>query len=98
MWCGAAEQARFLLLFQSIAVALNYQRVTVVQQSIENRRREHLVAEDATSLRHELIRGDEQAAALVAGHELKEEMRAASLEREIPEVVDDQEFRLRSRR
>src|SRR5205814_2095791 len=44
-------------------------------------------------LRDELIRSDQQTAALVPpGNELEKEMRAAALKRQVPELVDDQEL------
>jgi hypothetical protein len=46
-----------------------------MQQAVENRGGEDLIAEDGAPLRDELIGGDEQAAALVApSDQLKEEM------------------------
>ena len=67
----------------------------VVQEAIEDRRGEHLVAEDGAPLRDDLVGRDEQAAALVAtGDELEEEMRAAPLERQVAELVDDEQLRL----
>jgi|RhiMethySRZTD1v2_1073278.scaffolds.fasta_scaffold30384_6 hypothetical protein len=66
-----------------------------MQQAIENGGGRHIVAKDCSPLRDELIGGDEQAPALVApGHQLKEEVGAAALEWQIPELVDDQELRL----
>ena len=66
-----------------------------MQQAVEDRGRQDLVAEDGAPLRHELIGGDEQAAALVAARdELEEEMGAAALERQVAELVDDQQLRL----
>lgn len=40
-WRGASRQARLILLFQSIAFALDHERVTVVEQPIEDRGCEH---------------------------------------------------------
>jgi hypothetical protein len=55
-----------------------------MQEAIEDRRGEHLVAEDRAPLRHELIRRNEQAAALVpTRHELKKEVSTAALERQV---------------
>jgi hypothetical protein len=66
-----------------------------MQQSVENRGGQDLVAEDGAPLRHDLIGGDEQAAALVAPRdELKEEMGAPPFKRQVAELVDDEELRL----
>jgi hypothetical protein len=58
-----------------------------MEQAIEDGRGEDVVAEDGAPLAHELICGDQQAGAFVATYdELKEEMRAASLEGQLPEL------------
>ena len=68
----------------------------MVQEAVEDRRREHVVAEDGAPLRHDLVGRDEEAAALVAPRdELEEEMRGALLEGQVAELVDDEELRLR---
>ena len=92
---GPCQHPRLFLLFQPIALALDHQGVAVMEQAIENGRGQDLVAEDRAPLRDDLIRRNQQAAAFVAaGDELEEEMRAAPLKRQIPELVDDQELRL----
>jgi hypothetical protein len=66
-----------------------------MQKPVEDRGGEDLVAEDGAPLRHDLVRGEEQAAPFVpAGDELEKEMGAAPFKGEIPELVDDQQFRL----
>jgi hypothetical protein len=60
-----------------------------MQQPIEDRRGEHVIAEDRAPLGHELIGRDQEAAAFVpTGDELEKEMRAASFKREVAELVD----------
>ena len=54
----SAEQSRLLLLSQSIALALDHERVTVVKQAIENGRGEDLVAKHGAPLGDELIGGN----------------------------------------
>ena len=77
----AAEQSRLLLLAQSIALALDHQRVTVVQEAIEDRRGQHVVTEHRAPLGDDLIGRDSEAAPLVAPRDqLEKEMRAAPLE------------------
>ena len=67
----------------------------VVEQSVEDGRCEDLVAEDRAPLGDELVGGDEHAALLVAARdEPKEEMRAALLEGQVPELVEDEQLRL----
>ena len=66
-----------------------------MQQPVEDRGGEDLVAEDGAPLRDDLVGGDQQAAAFVpAGDELEKEMGAAPLKRQVAELVDDQQLRL----
>ncbi len=74
---------------------MNHQRVTVMEQPIENRRGEHVVAEDGAPLGDKLIGRDQQAGTLVpTGDELKKEMGTATFEGQVPELVDDEQLRL----
>ena len=67
----------------------------MVKQAIENGGRHDGIAKDRAPLGHELIGGNEQTRPFVATrHELEEEMRAPPLEREIPQLVNDEELRL----
>ena len=61
-----------------------------MQEPIEDRRGEDIVAEDRAPLRDDLIGGDQQATALVAaGDELEKEMDgAASFKRQVAELVE----------
>ena len=64
-----------------------------MEQAIEDRGGEDVVAEDGAPLRHDLVGSDQQAAAFVPpGDELKKEMRAAALEWQVAELVDDQQL------
>src|SRR5205807_765740 len=45
-----SKQSRLFLLAQSEAVALDHERVTVMEQPVENRRGEDVVAEDGAPL------------------------------------------------
>src|SRR4029453_16025276 len=92
---GRREKAGLLLVLQSIAFTLDHERVAVMQQTIENGGREDLVPEDGAPLRHDLVRGDEQTPAFVPTRDqLEEQMRAAAFERQVPELVDNQQLRL----
>ena len=69
--------------------------MAVVQEAVEDGSGKHLLPEDGAPLRDGLIRGDERAAPLVAPRdELEEEVRAALLEWQVPELIHDKEFRL----
>src|SRR5258705_10140501 len=66
-----------------------------MQEPVEDRGGQDLVAEDGAPLRHHLVGRNEQTAALVAARdELKEEMRAAAFEGQIAELIDEEELRL----
>src|SRR5712691_4845250 len=93
--CHPAKHAGLALHPEPIAIALNDHRVAVVQEPVEDRRSENVVAEDLAPLPDELVGGDEKAALLVAASdELEEEMRRSLLEGQIAELVDDQELGL----
>ena len=66
-----------------------------MEEAIENGSGQDLVAEHGPPLGHNLIGRHQHAPALVPSRdELKEEMGTASLERQIPELVDDKKLRL----
>jgi len=70
-----------------------------MEQAIEDRGGEDVVAEDRTPLRDDLIGGDQQAAAFVpAGDELEKEMRAASFKGQVAELDPDRSARCGRRR
>ena len=67
----------------------------MVQQPIQDRRGDDLVAEDLAPARQALIGGDQDRAPLVAARdELEEQVRAQTLQRQIADLVDDQKLRL----
>ena len=84
-------QERPLLRLQSVTLSLALQRVGVVEQSVEDRRHEHVVS----PLRHDLLGGDEHTCSLVVPRDqLEEEMRRSLLEGQVAELVDDEQLRL----
>jgi hypothetical protein len=84
-----SKQSRLFLLAQSVALTLDHERVTVMEQPVENRRGEDVVAEDGAPLPDELIGRDQQAGALVpTGDELKKEVGTASFEGQVPDLFD----------
>ena len=69
--------------------------MAVVQEAIKDGGGDHLVAEDLAPLRDHLVCREQDAAAFVATRdELEEEVRAALLEGQIAQLVDDEELRL----
>lgn len=60
----------------------------MVQQPLQDGRREHVVAEDVAPLGHDLVRRDEHAPPLVPSrHKLEEEVRAPLLEGQVAQLV-----------
>src|ERR1700759_557306 len=95
-WTCATEEAGLPLLLQSVTLTRDHDGLAAVQETIEERCREDFVSEHRAPLRDELIGRDERARLLVAPcNEREEEMGAASLERQVPEFVDQEQFRLR---
>src|SRR6185436_14371476 len=70
---AGADEPSLLLLPQAIALAADVQHVTVVQEAIEDRRGDDAVAEDLAPLAEALVRGQDDAAALVARRDEREE-------------------------
>jgi superfamily II DNA or RNA helicase len=90
-----AEQAAAPLLPQPVAVAPDRQHVAVVQQPIEDRRGDHLIAKHLAPLHDGAVGGDQHAAALVAaGDQLEEQVRRVRLQRQVAQLINDQQPRL----
>src|SRR5262249_9644934 len=87
------QQASAPFLAQPVAVAADRDDVAVMEEAVEDSGRHHGIAEHGSPLADRAIAGDQHAAALVAPRDqLKEEMRRIGLERQIAELVDDQQF------
>jgi len=70
-----------------------------VQETIEDRRSEHLVAEQLGPLRGRLVRGDDRRAARVASvDDLKEAVGVLAVERQEAGLVEDQQLRALARK
>ena len=81
---------------QTVAVAADRDDVTVVQQTVDQRGGHHLIAEDQAPLLEALVRGQYRRGPLVAArHELEEEHRPRARDRQIPDLIDHQERRMR---
>src|SRR5918996_909469 len=89
------EQAGAALLAQPIAVAADGDDVAVMEEAVEDRRRHHRIAEHRPPLADRTVARDQHAAALVAPRDqLEEQVRGVGLERQVAELVDDEEPRL----
>src|SRR5689334_7048125 len=68
----APQQTGLLFLPEPVALTLNHEGMAVMQQAVEDGRREDLVAEDGAPLRDHLVRGDKETAAFIpAGDQLE---------------------------
>ena len=82
-----------LALFETIAVAVQFEDVDVVSQSVEQRTGQPLRPEHAGPLVEWQIAGDEGRAALIAlAEDLEQELRAGRRKGYIAEFIDDQQF------
>jgi hypothetical protein len=76
------------------AVAADVDDVTVMHEAIDQRRRHDVVAEDLAPRLETLVRRQHGRRVFVPpGHELEEEHRARAIDREVADLVDDQERR-----
>ena len=89
------EQAGLELLAEPVAVALDVNGDGVVEQAIEDRGRDHGIAEHLAPGPEALVAGEDDGAALVAARdELEEEVGALAVDRDVADLVDDEQLRL----
>jgi len=82
------------MLAQAVAGSLDLDDDGVVQEAVEQRGGDNGIAEDVTPLGEAAVRGQDHGAALVAGvDELEEQIAAAGDDREIADLVDDEQAR-----
>src|SRR6201992_1406163 len=82
-----------LALFEPIAVAVQFEDVDVVGQSVEQRTGQPLGPEHAGPLVERQIAGDDGGAALVAlAEDLKQQLGAGRRQGYIAELIDDQQL------
>jgi len=100
-WCrgsGGGPEARSLNrgrgagapFSESVALALEGDRVGVVDEAVDQRGGDHGVAEDLAPGLEAAVAGDDDRAAFVAaGDEREEQVRGLALEGEVADLVDD---------
>src|SRR5882757_4552041 len=89
LWLALASPA----LFRPIAVAVHFEDVDVVGQSVEQRTGQPLGPEHAGPLVERQIAGDDGGAALVAlAEDLEQQLAAGRRQRDIAEFIDDQQL------
>ena len=80
---------------EPVALALDVDGDRVVQQAVEDGGGDHRVAEDVPPGAEALVAGDDDRAALVAAaDELEEQVGALAIDRDVADLVDDQDLRL----
>src|SRR6185437_2761365 len=76
----------------SVAVAADVDDVTMMDEPVDQCRRHHLVAKDLPPFLKALVRGEYRRGVLVAAtHELEEEHGPGVADREIADLVDDEQ-------
>ena len=84
----AAEVA----VFEPVAVAFEGDDLGVVDEAVDHGGGDDVVAEDLAPAAERLVAGDDQAGPFVAGgDELEEQVRGFGLERDVADLVDDQQ-------
>src|SRR5712691_3256666 len=88
------DEAGLEFVLQPEGVAPDVDRDRMVQHPVEDRRRDHRVAEDVTPAPKTLVACQDEGAPLVApADELKEEIGAGPVDRQIADLVDDEQAR-----
>jgi hypothetical protein len=92
---GLSDEPRFDLFSEPIRVALDIDRGRMMQDPVQDGRRDHRITEDLVPLREAAVGGQDQGAFFVAaGDELEEQMSAVPVDGDVADLVDDQEFGL----
>ena len=78
------------MILESVAVALEADHLGVVDQAVDHGGGHGGVAEHLAPASEGLVGGDDERGALVAGaHELEEEVGGLGLERDVADLIDD---------
>src|SRR5712664_4085098 len=90
------DEAGFEFVLQPVGVAADVDGDRMVQDAIEDCRRDDPVAEDVAPAPEALITGQDHRPPLVAAaDELKEEIGAGAVDRQVADLVDDEQARHR---
>src|SRR2546422_1186403 len=80
-----------VLVTQAVGVALQREDLGVVDEAVDHRHSDDLIAEDLTPARERLVRGDDHAGALVAGGgQAEHEGCGFGGKRDVAHLVDDE--------
>src|SRR5215207_9776232 len=87
------QQTRLALLLEPVAFPLDVDDGRVVKQPVQDGRGDDLVTEDLAPAGQALVGGNQDRAPLVAARdELEEQVRPQPLQRQIADLVDDQQL------
>src|SRR2546426_181070 len=98
-WLGGGgldrlHEAGFELVLQPVGIAADIDGDRVMEHAVEDRRGDHAVAEDVAPTAEALVAGQDYRPALVAAaDELEEKIGAGAVDREIADLVDDEQAR-----
>src|SRR5215475_4980216 len=87
-----ADEAGLQFLLEPVRVAADVERHRVMEEPIEDRGGDYPVAEHIAPSGEALVAGDDHRPALVAvADQLEEEVRAQPIDRQVANLVDDQQ-------
>jgi hypothetical protein len=90
--CGGRGVAAEVSVFEAVAVAFEGDDFGVVDEAVDHGGGDHVVTEHLAPPAERLVGRDDQAGPLVAGgDELEEQVRGLRLERDVADLVDDQQ-------
>src|SRR6266581_4415363 len=89
---GGADEAGLELVLEPVGIAPDVQGDGVVEDAIQDRRGDDPVPEDLPPAAEALVaREDHGAALVVAADELEEQVRPLAVDRQVPDLVDDEQ-------
>lgn len=92
---GLSDEARFDFFSETVRVPLDVDRLRVMEYSIKYGCSDHRVPEDLIPLAKAAVGGQDQRSLLVAaGDKLEEQVRSVPVDRDVADLVDNQEFGL----
>src|SRR3954452_15846079 len=91
-WHRRSSGGECSAVLEAVAGSVDGDDVAVVQQPVEDRGGEHVVAEDLAPFGEALVAGDDRAAAFVAAaDQLEDHVRLGARERQVADLVDDKD-------
>src|SRR5581483_2889333 len=88
---AAAKSAAADLVFESIAGSVDGEDFAVVEETIEDRGGDHVIAEELAPSIERDVAGDHQRTSRIPGcHQLEEQIGATAVHRQVTQFIDDQ--------